>query len=154
MTPQEVAQLLTIDATFTGRPIDPAIVQSWHALLEDLDGKDCLDALRTYYRESTDGRWIMPGHIVQRVRTIMFRRREELQVAEHLAIMAQPANPEKTRLAIEGAKTALKEPKAPPRGDRANECPWCKAKPGRPCTTPVTGKLISGVHPSRLEAAA
>jgi hypothetical protein len=153
MNEQDVAQLLTIDANITGRQIDAPMVKAWHAILGDLDANDCLEALRTYYRESTDGRWIMPGHIVQRVRTIMLRRREEIQVAEFKEIMAQPANPEKTRLAIEGAKAALAEPKAPPRNDRANECPWCKAKPGRGCVTPVTNRPISGVHPSRLEVA-
>jgi hypothetical protein len=67
--------------------------------------------------------------------------------------MAGPDRSDLTQKAIEGAHKALEQPKVWPKSDRANRCPHCKAEPGRPCVIPVVGKVLSTVHPSRLEVA-
>lgn len=39
-----------------------------------------------------------------------------------------------------------------PTGSRSVQCPYCGAKPGRPCVTVPTRIEIDNVHPSRSEA--
>jgi hypothetical protein len=151
VTPAEAADLLSLAATFDSRKPDVARAHAWADALEGLTFGDCARAIRMHYRESED--FIMPAHVIRRARTYMLDRREQQQVEEHLAIMAQPANPNGAKMLEAGLAKVGNEPPPPPKGDRANECPWCKAKPGRGCVTPVTNRPISGVHPSRLEVA-
>lgn len=151
MNREDAVKLLAIASAFDNRKPNEAQAIAWAEVLTGLDPRDCVEAIKAHYKESKE--YLMPAHIVARARTMMLDRRDQERVAEHLAIMAGPDTSDRTRLAIEGAKTALAEPKVYPKSDRANECPWCKAKPGRPCVIPVVGKVLSTVHPSRVEAA-
>jgi hypothetical protein len=145
----DAVKLLAIASAFDNRKPNEAQAIAWAEVLDGLDPRDCVEAIKGHYKESKE--YLMPAHVVARARMAMLDRRERQQVEEHLAIMAQPVNPDGMKMLEAGIAAVGNEPPPPPKGDRANECPWCGAKPGRPCTTPVTGTLITGVHPSRLE---
>jgi hypothetical protein len=145
----DAVKLLAIASAFDNRKPNEAQAIAWAEVLDGLDPRDCVEAIKGHYKESKE--YLMPAHIVSRARMMMLDRRDRQTAEEHLAIMAAPERPELTEQAMEGVKAALAEPKVYAQSDRANECPWCKAKPGRGCVTPVTNRPISGVHPSRLE---
>lgn len=93
MTPQEVAQLLTIDANITGRPIDQGTVNVWHGILVNIPADLAYSALRDHYAESE--KWVMPANILTRARWVLFRRREEHDQAEIEAAQGTPADRER-----------------------------------------------------------
>ena len=151
MTPAEAADLLSLAATFDSRKPDVARAHAWADALEGLTIDDCARAIRMHYRESED--FIMPAHVIRRARTYMIDRRDQARVEEHLAIMSGHPENEGYVKAIEAAGIGDEPERVWPKGDRANTCPWCKAKPVRACVIPVVGKVLSTVHPSRLDAA-
>lgn len=95
MTPAEVAQLLTIDATITGRTIDPATVNVWHGILRNIPADLALAALQDHYAESE--KWVMPAHLLTRVRPVLHRQREQHQQAEIEAAQGTPADRERVK---------------------------------------------------------
>lgn len=90
MTPQEVAQLLTIDANITGRPIDQGTVNVWHGILVNIPADLALRALQDHYAE-TD-KWVMPANLLTRARWELNRIREQRQQAEIEAAQGTPAD--------------------------------------------------------------
>jgi hypothetical protein len=68
MTPADAADILTIAAAFDRRKIGKADAIAWADALHDLDVRDCVDAVRAHFRESTD--YLMPVHVRQGVKRI------------------------------------------------------------------------------------
>jgi hypothetical protein len=95
MTPAEVAQLLTIDANITGRPLDQGTVNVWHGILRNIPADLAYGALRDHYAESE--KWVMPANILTRARWVLSRQREERQRAEIEAAQGTPADRERVR---------------------------------------------------------
>jgi hypothetical protein len=147
----DVVKLLAIASAFDNRKPNEAQAIAWAEVLTGLDPRDCAEAIKEHYKESRE--YLMPAHVVSRARTFMLRRREEEQVAEHLAIMGRhPENVDRVKAIEAGANDIGNEPYKSSKGDRALPCKWCGAKPGQPCTTPGTQRRLTFVHPSRLEA--
>jgi hypothetical protein len=147
---EDVVKLLAIASAFDNRKPNEAQAIAWAEVLDGLDPRDCVEAIKGHYKESKE--YLMPAHIVARARMMMLDRRDRQTAEEHLAIMAQ-SPVEGQRLAIEaGAKDIGNEPYRSSKGDRALPCKWCGAKAGQPCTTPGTQRRLMFVHPSRLEA--
>lgn len=68
MNLEETDKLLTLMFNIDKRRIDDATVLVWHEILGELSFADCLMAVTTHYRESTD--YLMPAHIVAGAREI------------------------------------------------------------------------------------
>lgn len=67
MTRSEAAKLLTLIASFDGRPVDEAGAAAWAEALRGLDFRRCWDAVITHHRKSE--KWIKPAHIWELART-------------------------------------------------------------------------------------
>jgi hypothetical protein len=92
VTPLEAARVLAKAAAYDRRTVGDAEIMAWLEALSDLDCGDCLDAVGTHYRTSTD--WLMPAH-VRRIVTEVDRDRhrtvrEAAEQADRLALAAQP----------------------------------------------------------------
>jgi hypothetical protein len=72
ITPADASELLTIAAAFDRRTIGRADAIAWADALHDLDLRDCADAIRAHFRESTD--YLMPVHVRTGVRAIRAER--------------------------------------------------------------------------------
>ena len=68
MTKTEIAQLLTLAASYDNRKLGPEHVEAWALLLADLDYEDAVEALKNHYR--TSDKWMMPAHVVQGVKAL------------------------------------------------------------------------------------
>lgn len=78
----ETSILLAKIQAFDNRNVaDPTII-AWQEILEPHTLPDCLDAVRGYYRVSAE--WIMPAHIVERVREVENRRVDGFKSGLHL----------------------------------------------------------------------
>lgn len=76
MNLEETDRLLTLIQNVDKRRIDDATVLVWHEILGELAFADCVVAVTTHFRESTD--YLMPAHIVRGAREIDRKRiREE-----------------------------------------------------------------------------
>jgi hypothetical protein len=159
MTPQEVAQLLTIDANITGRPIDGATVQIWHKILEHMPQEETLEALQEHYSESA--KWVMPANLVTRVRQGIQDRRDRAAGQALAAIEAPVADPdsfairEVRRLLQEVTPVIPKEDWPHPVIDdmslpKKHACPACKAQVGIGCENRGNKQPLQGYHYSRL----
>lgn len=75
MKPTEAAALLTIAAAFDNRKPDADAAKAWALALADYRFEDAREAVVAHYREGTD--WIMPSHVVTRVKRIRAKRLAE-----------------------------------------------------------------------------
>lgn len=66
MNTQEAFQLLTLASARDGRTVDLAVATVWADDLAGVPLHEAAAAVRAHYLESTD--WVMPAHIVQRIR--------------------------------------------------------------------------------------
>lgn len=64
MNRSEIAQLLTVVASFDRRTLGEADVIAWHGALGDLTLPECSAAVVKHYAEATD--WVMPAHVRKR----------------------------------------------------------------------------------------
>jgi hypothetical protein len=72
ITPADASELLTLAAAFDRRTIGRADALAWADALHDLDPRDCADAIRTHFRESTE--YLMPVHVRTGVKAIRAER--------------------------------------------------------------------------------
>lgn len=159
MNRQEVAQLLTVDAAITGRPIDEPTVLVWHKILEHMPYPETAQALQDHYTESS--RWVMPANLVTRVRQVMQDRADRARGQALGAIEAPIAQPdsfavkEVHRLLQTITPVIPKEDWPHPAIDdmqlpKRHACPACKAEVGLGCTNRGNGEALQGFHYSRL----
>ena len=67
MTPADAAELLSIAAAFDRRTIGVMDAVAWADALDGLDPRECVDAVRGHFRDSTA--YLMPAHVRERVLT-------------------------------------------------------------------------------------
>jgi hypothetical protein len=72
MKPHEAAALLAVASGIDNRKPSAEAAESWAKTLKSLPLEDCREAVYDHYRESTD--FLMPAHIVERVRKIRTAR--------------------------------------------------------------------------------
>lgn len=87
MNRSHTALVLAKVAAIDNRRLDPAvpgeptpILDAWHEAIGDLRFEDCLTAVAAHRRESTD--WLMPAHIVTRVKAMRAERVRGLSDAD------------------------------------------------------------------------
>lgn len=61
MTPADAAKILAVAAIFDRRTIGTIEAAAWAEALDDLDPKECAEAVRAHYRDTTT--WLMPAHV-------------------------------------------------------------------------------------------
>jgi hypothetical protein len=158
MNRQEVGQLLTIDATITGRTIDEPTILVWHKILEHMPYDLTLEALQEHYSESP--KWMMPANLVTRVRQMLDDQRKA-QTTQALAIEAPIADADsfavrEVHRQLQGITPVIpKEDWPHPVIDdmqlpKRHACPACKAEVGLGCTNRGNGESLQGFHYSRL----
>lgn len=84
MTPEEIGDVLGLAAARDRRTVGEADIFAWSADLDGITFDEAREAIRQHYR-ATD-LWLMPSHILQRVR---FIREDRLRAARR----TQPALP-------------------------------------------------------------
>jgi hypothetical protein len=71
MSPADAARILAVAAIYDRRTVGEADAMAWADALSDKDPRECAEAVREHYRDSTA--WCMPAHI----RAIVERRRRD-----------------------------------------------------------------------------
>ena len=74
MTPIEANAVLALAGQYDGRKPDADTATEWAGELSGYSVRDCIEAVRAHYRD-TD-RWIMPVHIIRRIKAIRLDRIE------------------------------------------------------------------------------
>lgn len=134
MNLQEIDRLLTVIQNVDKRRIDDATVLVWHEILGDLPFDDCLLAVTTHFRESTE--YLMPAHIVRMAREVDRERRRQLR-EEQEAIAAQAEADDPTRRDRSAAVRELiaqlrtELPEGDPDSLRHSTREWRRAREGR-----------------------
>lgn len=106
MTPADAARLLGVAAIFDRRTIGETEARAWADALDDLDPRDCADAIRAHYRDQTT--WIMPAHIRERIAAVRRAEAERAKNARQLAAIESA----KRDAATEAAARARDEARA------------------------------------------
>lgn len=79
---EETSALLAKVQAFDNRNVDEAVLSAWSEVLRPHTLRDCLAAVTSYYTTNTG--WIMPAHVVDRVRAMEKRRIDEFRSGYHL----------------------------------------------------------------------
>lgn len=79
---EETSALLAKIQAFDNRNVDEAVLSAWFEVLEQHTLQDCLAAVTDYYRTNTG--WIMPAHVVERVRMVEEARQHQFKNGYHL----------------------------------------------------------------------
>lgn len=79
---EETSALLAKIQAFDNRNVDEAVLSAWFEVVAPFTLKDCLDSVTDYFRTSTA--WLMPAHIVERVRAIEEGRVNTFKNGYHL----------------------------------------------------------------------
>jgi hypothetical protein len=79
----ETGLVLAKIQAFDNRNVDDPTAIAWQEILEPYAAQDCLDAVAGYFKSNTG--WIMPAHIVDRVREIEEARVRALGYTPYLA---------------------------------------------------------------------
>ena len=78
----DTSKVLAKIQAFDNRNVEPETTLAWHEVLEPHALPDALAAVSAYFRTSTA--WIMPAHIVERVRDMEQARVREFRNGCHL----------------------------------------------------------------------
>jgi len=78
----ETGMVLAKIQAFDNRNVDDATIIAWHEVLEPHTVQDALKAVSDYFRVNSS--WIMPAHIVERVRMVEDARVFEFKDGYHL----------------------------------------------------------------------
>lgn len=163
MTVPEAAKLLTLIAAYDNRTFDELAATTWARGLGGLAFADCVEAIHAHYR--TSAKWAMVADIRQQVTRLGNLRVEAAESRQFKALEGSPVGREKAdeRLAqvramgLRFGRLLEADPIHPTvdpeaaRVARGHSCPWCKAAPSQPCTTPASDRPLSTLHLSRLE---
>lgn len=158
----EIKHLIALAGVYDQRrpPADPTaarmVIRSWQ------DASDrgrwtytaAAEAIKAHYAETTD--YLMPGHITALLRD---RRRQPPSLAETRAALppADPASAAQVAAVVAevGRDLGWSDHTLEARSALSVACPWCRARPGEPCTRPnrAGGNVATRPHPIRREAA-
>lgn len=78
----ETSMILAKIQAFDNRNVDDATIIAWQEVLEPHTAQDALKAVSDYFR--VNSAWIMPAHIVERVRAMEDARVHEFKNGYHL----------------------------------------------------------------------
>jgi hypothetical protein len=78
----ETSMVLAKIQAFDNRTVDDATTIAWHEVLEPHTVQDALQAVTEYFRSNST--WIMPSHIVERIRMIEDSRMHDFKNGYHL----------------------------------------------------------------------
>jgi hypothetical protein len=78
----ETGAVLAKIQAFDNRNVDEAVLAAWHEILQPHTLQDCVSAVTAYFKVSTS--WIMPAHVVERVREIEEARTYAFTKGYHL----------------------------------------------------------------------
>lgn len=78
----ETGKVLAKIQAFDNRNVEPETTLAWHEVLEPHSLADALTAVSDYFRVNSS--WIMPAHIVERVRAMEDARTYEFKDGYHL----------------------------------------------------------------------
>lgn len=78
----ETGKVLAKIQAFDNRNVEPETTLAWHEVLEPHTLQDALKAVSDYFRINSS--WIMPSHIVERVRMVEDARSYEFKDGYHL----------------------------------------------------------------------
>lgn len=158
ITHDEIRQLYAVAMAYDNRKVSEANITAWHeaATRARWTFPAALEAIHQHYTERTD--FLMPGHITERIR----HERTKPAAYQPAQLESAPPADDDTRerlMAIIDDTFAMPDPHSdsntkPP--ELTVHCPWCHAKPGRPCTRTATNQqrvAISRYHDSRIDAA-
>jgi hypothetical protein len=76
----DTSRILAKIASMDRRTVGETDIMAWHEVLGDLDPQDCLNAVATHRRESTE--WLMPVHVRRIVADIVKKRLHAARVAK------------------------------------------------------------------------
>lgn len=79
---KETGEVLAKIQAFNNRNVDEAVLRAWHDALNDQQLQDCLRAVTDHFKESNE--WIMPSHIIQRVKEYRRSRISKFKSDIHL----------------------------------------------------------------------
>jgi hypothetical protein len=88
----ETGQVLAKIQAFDNRTVDDATTIAWQEVFEPHTVHDALTAVSDYFR--TNSAWIMPSHIIERVRAMEENRANQFRDGYHLS----PADEERIML--------------------------------------------------------
>lgn len=80
---EETSLLLAKIQAFDNRNVDEATLAAWFEILQPHTIADCLAAVTSYYRANTS--WIMPAHVVERVRDTEQARVDSFGLQPHIS---------------------------------------------------------------------
>ena len=154
MNRNDVIDVLSVVAAATRRTVGEADVEIWQGVIGSDDRELALKAVRDHLRDCP-GVWLEPGHVHQRVRTMV---RDQLE-REPLEVQAARMEALEAKAKEDIAELAERKgiPEFPPKYQRHGispylkvKCPWCKASPGQPCVVPQTNRRPDGLwHEAR-----
>ena len=78
----ETGKVLAKIQAFDNRNVEPETTLAWHEVLEPYTVQDALKAVSDYFRTSSS--WIMPAHIVERVREMEEARVYQFKNGYHI----------------------------------------------------------------------
>lgn len=84
MTPSDAARILAVAAVYDRRTIGNVEAQAWADALDGLDPRDCAEAVRAHYRDSTT--WLMPAHVRELVKA---RKRADATARHDAQVFAE-----------------------------------------------------------------
>lgn len=71
MDPENVGKVLAVAAVYDRRKVGTTEIRQWAADLDGLDPRLCMEAVRRHYTDpATVNTYLMPGHVIGRVREI------------------------------------------------------------------------------------
>jgi hypothetical protein len=160
VTEDEIRRVYAIAMAYDNRKLSEANITAWWEQAERnrWTFDDAREAIHTHHCESTE--YLMPAHITAIIRR---KRQQQPPVAEAIALpAAPPAQPARIRgLVADLANRLGWRRHVPDDPALAVECPYCHARPRRPCTRTIgnghrRGEIvpIRDIHESRRKLAA
>lgn len=177
MNKSEVAQLLTLIATFDRRTVGQTDVEAWYLLLANTAYDDAQQAALNHI--AAEHRWLTPADILRGVKTIRADRAADLvgpgqpaeipdadpdDVPAYLAALREQRHRAGSGLSVRGMARAAIEavadrlaitagPARPAANPYAVGCPYCEARPHTSCFAKGSDQRLTDVHQSRVDAA-
>ena len=162
VTRADAARLLALVQAFDHRNVADADIMAWADALHDLDFEDCSQAIRSYFRDSSE--WLMPAAVRQRVKAIRETAAERAHRANMHREIEAPRNPGESHQGYLAAVQVLAERVGRTEYDRGKadaeqlartvRCPFCHAGVGLACTNSARQNASRDTaHPARAEAA-
>ena len=95
MTPADAARILAVAAGYDRRTVGEVDAQAWARALDELEPRDCVEAIHAHYRDSS--KWVMPADIrehiseAKRQKAIARKNAQQRLALEEARSKAQPA---------------------------------------------------------------